>query len=883
MKFFLSLIALLFIYNNCCSQQITGSVKDEMQKPISNVNIQLLTIDTNELMTYTKTDEKGFFLLEVKGIALPLKIKATHFLYENQEIQVLNSKEINIFLKSRFTELKEVIIENKAPDIFEKNDTLTYNLNNLLVGTELKLKDIIEKLPGLSIDNNNKIKFKGSIIDNILINGNEFFSGNHQLATENLTAEMIEKIQLLKNYKDLSTIEDFENNGQTALNVILKQSFRDNLKGNFEIEGGYKQRYRVHNNLFKFGSKNNLNVITDINNLNENVFSPLDYLELRKITGKNLLKDKLISGTEISIDNGLPPFVFAQDNINSITTKNNTVNFTRKLSKNKRIEFISILNQTRLTENNTSLQIFSDGISSNIIDQYKSSGQTSYSSNVFKFENKISSTTYFQTNTYLFLSIDDQNQDLNNLIITSQEQTLFINNNNLKSIKTGFNALYKAKVSKNILFEGVLFSDYNFSRTNKNYLSNKNFIGFDFDDNYINQNTNYRLLSSGLKAKTIININKSSLNVKFMSTYDTETLTNNNNINDDFIFKDNFNIANNIFSLLYASELTDKIKYTIGLEFVNTNHKKANSFTKTINFWLPNFNLSYKISRNLSSFVGYSLKQNNPNIYNFISGSLIENQRTAWLQSTLISDEMLTDNYSSGLFYTDIPKSIFANFSLVFSNNRNQIVTNFTNTSLITTQNFQYLNFGNTTNVNTFLSKKFKILPLGINFSSSNSFSNSKAISNENQNDIRFNQNSLAFSLKSYFKDKVNFDLGINYLSNFNNTETDIQIEKTQLQTISPFVIVDGTLFEKKINWKIVSTYHIFKSSFITSNNIMDFGFKINYNTSDKINFYLNAINVLNIRNDNTKNNFSQNDFITRQTIMTTLSGFVNLGISFSF
>jgi hypothetical protein len=172
---------------------------------------------------------------------------------------------------------------------------------------------------------------------------------------------------------------------------------------------------------------------------------------------------------------------------------------------------------------------------------------------------------------------------------------------------------------------------------------------------------------------------------------------------------------------------------------------------------------------------------------------------------------------------------------------------------------------------------------LGINFSSSNSFSNSKAISNENQNDIRFNQNSLAFSLKSYFKDKVNFDLGINYLSNFNNTETDIQIEKTQLQTISPFVKVDGTLFEKKINWQIVSTYHIFKSSFITSNNIMDFGFKINYNTSDKINFYLNAINVLNIRNDNTKNNFSQNDFITRQTIMTTLSGFINLGISFSF
>ncbi|NRT13208.1 hypothetical protein [Flavobacterium sp. 14A] len=41
-------------------------------------------------------------------------------------------------------------------------------------------------------------------IDNILIDGNEFFNNKHQMATQNIDADMIEGIDLLTNYSGFS-------------------------------------------------------------------------------------------------------------------------------------------------------------------------------------------------------------------------------------------------------------------------------------------------------------------------------------------------------------------------------------------------------------------------------------------------------------------------------------------------------------------------------------------------------------------------------------------------------------------------------------------------------------------------------------------------------
>jgi hypothetical protein len=317
-------------------QELKGIVFDESNAPIHLANVQIINNVTEQLISYTQTNDQGMFLFNIENVAFPYKIKITHISFEKQEQVISNFNPIKIVLKTRITELKEVILESESSDVIEKEDTLVYNLKKLLVGSELKLKDIINKLPGLSIDQHGKILYNGNKIDNILLDGDEFFRDSHQLATEHITAEMIEKIELLTNYQDLSSIKGFENSGQTALNVSLKKSFREMFKGSFDAEGGVKERYKLQSNLFNFGSKNKFNLITNANNLNENIFSAQDYIDLRQTTGRSLIKDKLVSGREVSMLEGLPPFVFSQDNINGINSQNATLNFARKPTKNKR-------------------------------------------------------------------------------------------------------------------------------------------------------------------------------------------------------------------------------------------------------------------------------------------------------------------------------------------------------------------------------------------------------------------------------------------------------------------------------------------------------------------------------------------------------------------
>uniref|UniRef100_UPI0040483764 hypothetical protein n=1 Tax=Flavobacterium sp. TaxID=239 RepID=UPI0040483764 len=72
---------------------------------------------------------------------------------------------------------------------------------------------------------------------------------------------------------------------------------------------------------------------------------------------------------------------------------------------------------------------------------------------------------------------------------------MFKNNINLNSTKTGFNLEYKTKLSEKLLFESVLFNDYNFSKTEKVYQSNKTFDGFNHNDNFIEQFSNFKSLS----------------------------------------------------------------------------------------------------------------------------------------------------------------------------------------------------------------------------------------------------------------------------------------------------------------------------------------------------------------------------------------------------
>jgi hypothetical protein len=885
MKYFYLLSFFLLNLNIIFCQEIEGFCVDLNENPIGLANIQLIIVENNQIISYSQTNHEGKFKINTKGKSLPLKLKITHLSFETQEIIIGNLNETKIILEPRTIRLKDVVVESKVFDVVEKNDTLKYNLNNLLNGAELKLKDIIEKLPGVSIDEQGKIRYNGKIIDHLLLDGDEFFGENHQIANENLTSEMIEKIELLKNYQDFSSIKGFENSNQVALNVGLKEKFRENWRGNTELEGGIQNRYQWHNNLFNFGSKNKFNLIANTNNINQSVVSISDFLNTRNHTGRKMILDQFSRGSQNISEKDLPSFLFSEDNVQTKDSKNYTLNWTRKFNEKERIEFISIMNHLKQTENQESLQIFFDDENSIIENNENQRGSSFYSSNLLKYQNKLSDNSYLKINSYLFFENNHQNQHLETLFQSNQEQNIFNNKVKLNNHKLGINAYYKEKISEKFLFEGTIFNDYQDTNSQKNLNSNNNFGWFNFNQNHINQNTDSKQISLGGQGSGTIKINSGTFSVRILSVLDQEKISNDNNMGNDFNLENTFQKIENIIGTKYNTSLFNKkLHFILGLDYVNNQYKMKSVFEENISALLPNVNLSYKINKRINIFGGYEASLNGFSSLQFLTGNMIENYRTLLLRNNLIPKEMISDNYRVGLSFSNTQKNIFSTLSFSHINFKQTIGKTIVNNIESSVEQFNFLNLDQNSFLLYQLDKKFNEIPVGFNLNTTFSKTKKNTFINDIESINENFQNQVDFGIKSYFKKSpFNLKLGISYL--INRTEN-VRLNTSsigKLDRISPYLNMNGLAFEKKFNWNINANYHIFNANNVSSNEIFDLGFKVIYNHNEKWNYFIHGTNILNIRENNTKNSIMNNPAFFQETILTTLSGFLNFGLIFRY
>src|SRR5690606_30465393 len=375
------------------------------------------------------------------------------------------------------------------------------------------------------------------------------------------------------------------------------------------------------------------------------------------------------------------------------------------------------------------------------------------------------------------------------------------------------------------------------------------------------------------------------LSLRLQSLSDNEKVKNNNQISQLYNFENSYIRTENTLGAVFSSQLfKQKLRYTAGLDFSNNNHSVSSVFDKSINVILPDISLSYRISNHLNASIGYRSSLGGYSSLNFLSGNIIENYRTELIANNLIPQKLITDTYSSSLSYVDVKKNIFSILSLSHSNGRKNISKTFENNSVFTREQYNFLDLQQSTSLIFTFEKKFYDIPYELKVSSfTNKTKMGSLINNETSNNTVY-QSTNDFGIKSYFKKSgFNFSAGIEYINSISENATSNLIHKSKLEKISPFLNFNGLILNKKVNWSINSNYHIFKSSLVSSNEILDIGFKVIYNHNSKFDLYLHANNILNIRENNTKNSILSNQNFVQETIMNTLSGYVNLGVIYSF
>ena len=186
----------------------------------------------------------------------------------------------NILLVKNPTTFKDVQIVAKEDRVKQKDDTSEYNANAFKVNPDANAEDLVSKMPGIT-SSNGTVTAHGETVQQVYVDGKEFFGQDATLALKNLPADVIDKVQVFDKASDQSQFTGFDDgNSQKAINIVTKKNRRNGVFGKVYAGYGYltNSTYSVGGSLNWFNGDRRLSLIGMGNNINQQNFSTQDIL-----------------------------------------------------------------------------------------------------------------------------------------------------------------------------------------------------------------------------------------------------------------------------------------------------------------------------------------------------------------------------------------------------------------------------------------------------------------------------------------------------------------------------------------------------------------------------------------------------------------------------
>lgn len=279
-------IVFIFTINFLFAQTtISGSVVDSTQVPLTGASIILLQQADSVLAKFAITQKDGSFTLrEVPAGQYWLRV--TFVGYENYTEALVLEEQARIdigqiIIREQAETLEEVVVEAEHAPIVVNGDTISYNTHAFRTRPNAAVEELLKRLPGVEVGRNGDIKAQGKDVDRVLVDGKEFFGDDPKIATQNLPADIVDKVQVYDRKSETAEftgVDDGERS--TTINLSLKEDKKQGYFGT--LEGGYgtEGRFSGKGNINRFASDYQLSGLGRFNNINQQGFSLRDYIEL---------------------------------------------------------------------------------------------------------------------------------------------------------------------------------------------------------------------------------------------------------------------------------------------------------------------------------------------------------------------------------------------------------------------------------------------------------------------------------------------------------------------------------------------------------------------------------------------------------------------------
>lgn len=278
----LSMLFIITVQAQNKTQQPKASIKGKIIDSLNSKPIEFATVavldnrDTaGTLISYTITDKGGAFNLHNIPKNIPLKVFISFVAYQpyRKIITIDKTDAVDLgVIKLNIKELNTVTVTGERLPIVVRKDTIEFNTEAFKVRPNAVVEDLLKKLPGMEVSNDGSITVMGKAVSKVMVDGHEFFSGDTRMATKNIDADMLDKIQV---YDDRDNDPDHlipEAKLNKIINLKFKKKYKKSIFGKGYAGAGTGNHYQAGGLLNSFRDTLQVSVLGSSNNLNSTGF-----------------------------------------------------------------------------------------------------------------------------------------------------------------------------------------------------------------------------------------------------------------------------------------------------------------------------------------------------------------------------------------------------------------------------------------------------------------------------------------------------------------------------------------------------------------------------------------------------------------------------------
>lgn len=240
----ISILLIMTMYGFSQNAVIKGAVTDTSSREnLPNAVISILRAKDSVLYAFTRSNAQGkFSLAHLPAGKFILLVTYPKYADYVEQLTLTDSSSVTfskiaLILKAKL--LEEVVIRQKISAIKIKGDTTEFTADSFHVQANATVEELLKKLPGIQVDKNGKITAQGETVQKVLVDGEEFFGDDPTLVTQNLRADMIDKVQVFDKQSDQAAFTGIDDGVKNkTINLKLKDSKKNGYFGKVNVGGG---------------------------------------------------------------------------------------------------------------------------------------------------------------------------------------------------------------------------------------------------------------------------------------------------------------------------------------------------------------------------------------------------------------------------------------------------------------------------------------------------------------------------------------------------------------------------------------------------------------------------------------------------------------------